>query len=1114
MAAPSGFFIAMAGDNAQSLIEDVDRSLRPFINYIQRAIKTLEKKNVKCRWEPLDRGGWALTPRTRLYAIQPQTKIRVQEPENGWVDLTVHERDAAALEMYGIAERDFSIQWGRGVQQGKLELSKDLVRKTDRGTWQMRFLDNDEPKDLTITWQGYQFDWKRCRSPFEEEKFEFSVQGNEITAKRSGGDELTFILDTLMKGDDVLRINGVRMGFRILQGFDQDGFKCKYPNSVLSRHSEWLIPGTEKPTFPSSNCRDITDRTLRDLCLSDLILDDTLLNQEKWAYDSSTRMLFSLKNEDVPLDGTLAYRHCPGWNFSYEKAQPKDKWIQLLEIERYYDEDTIEKSELDYFFDDNVSIYQTDKRKAHEKYHILKSRPEEYQILLSREKGRGAIFPDSNYLYLKPNVGELKNQLTALRTLESRPFPENLPLVELMQNRESKNWELFKSLSTPKYEWKVLTDSSYDGTDKQRQFVCTALATPDFAILDGPPGTGKTTTIRELILQLILDGQRVLLAASTNAAINNVLERLRDEDKGKAPVHATRLGQKERAMNVEEYVLDEQVKKWMDKHSLNEHEARRLIIESANLVCGTTSGIHRLFNWERRDLDSDPLDDLTRGGAPFDVMIIDECSKTTFQEFLVPARLAKKWIIVGDVRQLSPFTDRGQIATNLENIEGLTPARQTACALLQQLHPYTTNLIVPVNKAVMEILKEEYDARTSGEKPDLSLKKHVTLISSEKLLLERPDILYGYNTLFITDTLLEKYVDRMPKDAILLKEGWMETPHAFTHFSNRKWCRNHSYRDRGKTASEAEDVYTKILRKIDKSWSDEICWRLEREYWLRFLQSNRGKTGNLKQQINHLLPTSRDVSGLVYTIRNIAFPSILESLSGTGMEMKKSLAFTTLTKGFTNDELNCRLVTLTHQHRMHPDISSPPRELFYTVNSGNQRQARSLLDGSRVTGREWSYDVYPSRRVWINCDGQVGKRNSNLEEAKRILHEVKKFGDRAGDRPYEIAILTFYKGQEGLLREKLKELPGQKNRYTHFSYRNCSIRLATVDFFQGQEADIVFLSMVNTFRDGFLDTPNRLNVAITRARHQMVIVGKYSYFKNDSRTRELNKLAEMYMRID
>ena len=49
--------------------------------------------------------------------------------------------------------------------------------------------------------------------------------------------------------------------------------------------------------------------------------------------------------------------------------------------------------------------------------------------------------------------------------------------------------------------------------------------------------------------------------------------------------------------------------------------------------------------------------DIKSGGhasPDFDVLIVDEASKTPFQEFLVPALLAKRWIIVGDPKQLLP----------------------------------------------------------------------------------------------------------------------------------------------------------------------------------------------------------------------------------------------------------------------------------------------------------------------------------------------------------------------------------------------------------------------------------------------------------------------------
>ncbi|MEF1301562.1 AAA domain-containing protein, partial [Vibrio owensii] len=47
----------------------------------------------------------------------------------------------------------------------------------------------------------------------------------------------------------------------------------------------------------------------------------------------------------------------------------------------------------------------------------------------------------------------------------------------------------------------------------------------------------------------------------------------------------------------------------------------------------------------------------------------------------------------------------------------------------------------------------------------------------------------------------------------------------------------------------------------------------------------------------------------------------------------------------------------------------------------------------------------------------------------------------------------------------------------------------TVDRFQGHEADFVMLSFANNHPTSFLESPNRLNVAITRAKHQLIVYG-------------------------
>ena len=97
-----------------------------------------------------------------------------------------------------------------------------------------------------------------------------------------------------------------------------------------------------------------------------------------------------------------------------------------------------------------------------------------------------------------------------------------------------------------------------------------------------------------------------------------------------------------------------------------------------------------------------------------------------------------------------------------------------------------------------------------------------------------------------------------------------------------------------------------------------------------------------------------------------------------------------------------------------------------------------------------------------------------------------------------MAILSFYNGKVYTLKRKLQSLFNSDNIY-NFHNDYIDIALNSVDKFQGQEADIVYLSMVQTKKDGFLDSVNRVNVALTRAKEKIIVFGNANYFRTKSK---------------
>ena len=118
------------------------------------------------------------------------------------------------------------------------------------------------------------------------------------------------------------------------------------------------------------------------------------------------------------------------------------------------------------------------------------------------------------------------------------------------------------------------------------------------------------------------------------------------------------------------------------------------------------------------------------------------------------------------------------------------------------------------------------------------------------------------------------------------------------------------------------------------------------------------------------------------------------------------------------------------------------------------------------------------------------------------MNELDSFIRSTPKKGTKIAVLTFYKGQVSLLRYKMQKY-FSSSRLFDFNKNGVEVSLNTVDKFQGQEADVVFLSMVRNpigtnYSIGFLDSVNRMNVAITRAKDKLIIFGNKKFFQDQN----------------
>ena len=197
---------------------------------------------------------------------------------------------------------------------------------------------------------------------------------------------------------------------------------------------------------------------------------------------------------------------------------------------------------------------------------------------------------------------------------------------------------------------------------------------------------------------------------------------------------------------------------------------------------------------------------------------------------------------------------------------------------------------------------------------------------------------------------------------------------------------------------------------------------------------------------------------------------------------------------------------LNMQYRMHKDIMQFSSQWFYNnkLEAAPEVSYRGILD----------YDI---PITWIDtaeldCHEEYLSDTAgriNKQEAELLLQElenyIRKIGhDRIMEEQIDFGLISPYKAQVQYIRSLLK-----KNSFFR-PYRKL-ITINTVDGFQGQEKDVIFISLVRANDKGhigFLNDLRRMNVAITRARMKLVILGNSDTLRKHSFYRQFIEYIE------
>jgi superfamily I DNA and/or RNA helicase len=550
-----------------------------------------------------------------------------------------------------------------------------------------------------------------------------------------------------------------------------------------------------------------------------------------------------------------------------------------------------------------------------------------------------------------------------------------------------------------------------DLDDDKRTALRTALSRPDLMIVKGPPGTGKTRFIVELVYQTLQRDPtcRVLIASQTHAALDNALARIRQLDGTLKLLRFARTDEERVAEAVADLRLDAQLEKW-------QAEVKR-------------QGDAWLNRWA------------TEAGVEPDAVWAAMTLEELAAEIEAIQRLQENIATVQKQRDSlhSRNTDPGSTSATADALRVLADENDELREKLRSAESRGRDLLAQLitrgelsrRTRLGQLVANDLRGRASALAPDTSEGRRCRELID---LLAQWHARFGTTSEFIAAALARAQI----VGATCVGLGGI----------------------RGLNDIEFGLC---IVDEASRATAPELMIPMSRSR--RFVL-----VGDEQQLPPHFDHDLRDTK-------------LLESL-GLGVEDLDESFFSHLSDGLPRENV----VELNLQHRMSPAIARLVSYCFYG------QRLRSVQD-------EEPYDrnlclVAPRPVTWFTTSRLAGRWETRrgdsivneveIAEIKRLLGEIAgAAAKRSGST--EVVILAGYRAQCEALRGRLAVEMGDTGPLI--------ASVHTVDAFQGQEADVVIYSVTRSNRQGklgFIRERPRLNVALSRARELLLIVGDHA----------------------